>query len=134
MRASATSLGGRTSGTRSAGRSRTIPSVSCSDLSRLSFIDAGGIHVVLELAHRSKTRHLHLVICPGSPAVQHAFEVCQLTEALPFITAPSPLQEPRDPVWATNGDARSGGALPPHPQRGPSPTPTRRPAPPALRF
>lgn len=80
------------------------------DLSRLSFIDAGGIHVVLELAHRSRAQQAHLVICPGPWAVQHVFEVCQLTEILPFVITPLQLEEPRDLVLATNGDAGSGGA------------------------
>jgi anti-anti-sigma factor len=100
------------------------------DLGALSFIDVIGIHLVLELAGRSRAQHVRLVICPGSSSVQHVFDLCQVTEALPFVTTPLKLEEPRDPVSPATGDAGSGGALSSHPQRRRSPIPTpRRPAP-----
>jgi anti-sigma B factor antagonist len=57
------------------------------DLSRLSFIDSSGIHLVVELAQRSKPRRIHLVIFPGPRAVQRPFELCGLGQRLPFIGA-----------------------------------------------
>lgn len=56
------------------------------DLSRLSFIDSSGIHLVVELAQRSKRQQIHLVIFPGPRAVQRPFEVCGLDRRLPFIS------------------------------------------------
>jgi anti-anti-sigma factor len=57
------------------------------DLSRLSFIDSSGIHLVVELAQRSEPRQVHLVIFPGPRAVQRPFELCGLGQRLPFIGA-----------------------------------------------
>jgi stage II sporulation protein AA (anti-sigma F factor antagonist) len=57
------------------------------DLSRLSFIDSSGLHVTMELQKRSTRQNIHLVIVPGPRAVQRLFEVCQLTETLPFLRA-----------------------------------------------
>jgi anti-anti-sigma factor len=100
------------------------------DLGALSFIDAAGVRLVLELAARSRAQHARLVICPGPRAVQDVFDLCQVTEALPFVPIPLKLQEPRDPVSPATGDAGSGGALSSRPQRRRSPIPTvRRPAP-----
>jgi hypothetical protein len=85
---------------------------------------------VLELAGRSRAQQVRLVICPGPRAVQHVFDLCQVTEALPFVPTPLKLEEPRDPVSPATGDAGSGGALSSRPQRRRSPIPTfRRPAP-----
>jgi anti-anti-sigma factor len=98
------------------------------DLGRLSFIDVIGVRLVLELTSRSRAQHVHLVICPGARTVQQVFDLCQVTEALPFIPSPVP-REPRDPVSLATGDAGSGGALSSRPQRRRSPVPTfRRPA------
>jgi anti-anti-sigma factor len=58
------------------------------DLSRVSFIDSSGIHVVIELAKRSARQNAYLVIIPGAPQVQRVFEICHLTEVLPFIDQP----------------------------------------------
>jgi anti-sigma B factor antagonist len=55
------------------------------DLSHLSFIDSTGIRVVLEVAKRSSQQNVHLVIVPGSAAVQRTFEVLQMTSVLPFL-------------------------------------------------
>jgi anti-anti-sigma factor len=55
------------------------------DLSRLSFIDSTGVHGILELHKRSKDQHAHLVIVPGSRAVQRIFALTGLTEVLPFL-------------------------------------------------
>ncbi len=55
------------------------------DLSRVSFIDSSGIHAVVELAQCSTAQHVRLVIIPGPKAVQRMFELCRLTEVLPFV-------------------------------------------------
>lgn len=57
------------------------------DLSRLSFIDSSGLHVTIELQRRAIRQNIRLVIIPGPRAVQRLFEICQLTETLPFANA-----------------------------------------------
>lgn len=57
------------------------------DLSRLSFIDSSGLHVTIELQKRAIQQNIRLVVIPGPRAVQHLFEICQLIETLPFVTA-----------------------------------------------
>ncbi len=54
------------------------------DLGRLSFIDSTGIQVVVEAARRASRQDTRLVIIPGPRAVHRVFEICQLTEMLPF--------------------------------------------------
>jgi anti-anti-sigma factor len=56
------------------------------DLSRVSFIDSSGIHVVVTAAKRCGEGNVHIVIIPGPPQVQRVFEICQLTTMLPFAT------------------------------------------------
>jgi anti-anti-sigma factor len=55
------------------------------DLSRLSFIDSTGLHVVVELHKRCAHQSVRLAIVRGPRAVQRIFEICKLTELLPFI-------------------------------------------------
>lgn len=54
------------------------------DLSRLSFIDSSGVHIVINAHNRCAEQATHLVIIPGHRAVQRVFEVCGLIERLPF--------------------------------------------------
>jgi anti-anti-sigma factor len=61
------------------------PSCVVLDLSRVSSIDASGVRVVVELARRSELEHVHFVIIPGPPAVQHAFAHCRVADELPFV-------------------------------------------------
>ena len=58
------------------------------DLSRLSFMDSSGIHVVAEAAHHSAEQGTHLMIVPGPPSVHRIFKALSLTEQLPFVPAP----------------------------------------------
>jgi stage II sporulation protein AA (anti-sigma F factor antagonist) len=58
------------------------------DLSRLTFIDSGGLHAAVELHERAARQNVQLEIIPGPPAVQRPFEICRLTDVLPF-TAPA---------------------------------------------
>lgn len=55
------------------------------DLSRLSFIDSTGLHATIELHQRCAQHAIRLVIIPGPRTVQRPFEICQLTEILPFL-------------------------------------------------
>lgn len=57
------------------------------ELSRLSFIDSSGLHTIIELQKRCAQRNIRLVIIPGPRAVQRPFEICGLTEILPFLPA-----------------------------------------------
>jgi anti-anti-sigma factor len=57
------------------------------DLSRLSFIDSSGVHAVISLARRTERLHVRLRIRSGPKAVQRIFEVCHLTDRLPFTTS-----------------------------------------------
>jgi anti-sigma B factor antagonist len=63
---------------------RRQPACVVLDLSRLSFIDSSGIAVVVELFKRTERLKIELVIVPGPRAVQRIFDICQLTEVLPF--------------------------------------------------
>jgi anti-sigma B factor antagonist len=54
------------------------------DLSRVTFIDSSGIHVIIDLVKRAARLKIGLVIVPGTPAVQRIFDICQLTARLPF--------------------------------------------------
>jgi anti-anti-sigma factor len=56
------------------------------DLSRLSFIDSSGVHPTVDLARRSARLNIRLVIVHGPRPVQRIFEICHLTEVLPFTT------------------------------------------------
>jgi anti-sigma B factor antagonist len=56
------------------------------DLSRLTFMDSSGVHAAIQLSERSRTENFRLAIVPGPRAVQRLFDICQLTESLPFTT------------------------------------------------
>lgn len=76
------------------------------DLSRLSFIDSCGVHVLINTHRRCAEQGAHLVIIPGPRAVQRVFEICGLIETLfadhPPGSSPTKLRH--------NGDATSGGS------------------------
>lgn len=57
------------------------------DLSHLTLIDATGLHGVLALSQRTQRLDIALAIVPGCPAVRRTFEMCRLTQRLPFITS-----------------------------------------------
>lgn len=58
------------------------------DLSRLTFIDSSGVHLLLEAAEQAAQRATSLMIVPGPPWVHRIFAICNLTDRLPFITGP----------------------------------------------
>jgi anti-sigma B factor antagonist len=57
------------------------------DLRRLTFMDATGVHGVLELARHAARLKIDLVVIPGPRAVRRVFELCQLSEFLTFVDA-----------------------------------------------
>jgi anti-anti-sigma factor len=57
------------------------------DLSRLAFIDSSGVHAVISLTRRTERLNVRFVIVPGPEAVQRIFEICHLTDRLPFTNA-----------------------------------------------
>jgi anti-sigma B factor antagonist len=56
------------------------------DLSRLTFIDSSGVEAAVEMHQRAREHDAQLAIVPGPPAVQRPFEICRLTDALPFTS------------------------------------------------
>jgi anti-anti-sigma factor len=54
------------------------------DLSRLSYIDSCGVHVLINARNRCAEQGVRLVIVPGPRAVQRVFEICGLIEILRF--------------------------------------------------
>jgi anti-anti-sigma regulatory factor len=44
------------------------------------------VHVVIELVQRAAQLKIEPVIVPGPPTVQRIFDICQLTQRLPFIS------------------------------------------------
>jgi anti-anti-sigma factor len=56
------------------------------DLGCLSFIDSSGVQVIVDLVKRVARLRIELVIVPGTPAVQRIFDICELTERLPFTS------------------------------------------------
>lgn len=54
------------------------------DLSRLSFIDSSGVHVLIETTQQCAAQDTDLRIVPGPPSVNRIFEICDLTHRLPF--------------------------------------------------
>jgi anti-anti-sigma factor len=57
------------------------------DLSRLDFIDSSGVHAVISLTRRTKRLNVEFLIIGGPEAVQRIFEICHLTNRLPFTDA-----------------------------------------------
>ena len=75
------------------------------DLSQLSFIDSSGVHVLINAHKRCAAQATHLVIIPGSRAVQRVFEICNLIESLPFAD-PHPQPSPAKLRDKLAGDGR----------------------------
>lgn len=57
------------------------------DLNRLTFMDATGVHGVLDLASRAARLKIDVVVIPGPEAVQRLFEICQLRDSIAAMTA-----------------------------------------------
>lgn len=54
------------------------------DLAQTTFVDSTGIRLVLESQGHATRVAVRFVVLPGPPAVQRVFEICGLTELLPF--------------------------------------------------
>lgn len=85
------------------------------DLSRLSFIDSSGIHAVLGLHKRTARQNIRLVIIPGPPAAQRPFDICGLSNLLPFVQNVSANDRTARPSNARPDVAGSGASLSPPP-------------------
>jgi len=57
------------------------------DLSRLAFMDSIGVQAAIQLWARSQAENFQLAIVPGPRAVQRVFDICHVTEALPFVAS-----------------------------------------------
>jgi anti-anti-sigma factor len=66
------------------------------DLGRLTFIDSTGMRLLLQAEHRSSRGTNRLVLTRGTEAVQRIFEICDLTNRLPFIDELAPPDAARD--------------------------------------
>lgn len=93
------------------------------DLSRVSFIDSSGLHVLVELHKRAESENVRLAIVPGPRPVQRLFEVSGLLDVLPFVGAGDRDWSHETPQGAPC-NAGSGGSLPRHGGAGrPQPAP-----------
>jgi anti-sigma B factor antagonist len=54
------------------------------DLSRLTFMDSTGLFMVLFAKELADTHGYDFSLVPGSPTIQHVFELTGLLDALPF--------------------------------------------------
>jgi anti-sigma B factor antagonist len=63
------------------------------DLSRLSFIGSCGVEAMISLVRRTERLNIQLLIVPGPKAVQRIFEICHLTDRLPFTKSPGQNQQ-----------------------------------------
>ncbi len=63
------------------------------DLARVTFMDSTGIHVALEAGRRAQAQQVRLVIIPGPTQVQRLFDLCGLTNVLPFAPDGEPPED-----------------------------------------
>lgn len=55
------------------------------DLTRVSFIDASAVHELLDVHERCAAKGTRLQIVPARPSVQRVFDLCRVSETLPFV-------------------------------------------------
>ncbi|MGH2853279.1 MAG: STAS domain-containing protein [Solirubrobacteraceae bacterium] len=67
---------------------REDPALLVVDLEGLQFIDSTGLRLLLQADARARERGYELVLRPGEPAVQRAFEVTGALTVLRFEDAP----------------------------------------------
>jgi anti-sigma B factor antagonist len=60
------------------------------DLQRVTFIDSSGVHALIETSRLARQSGLEFSIIPGNRAIQRVFEVCGLTNHLPFVADGEP--------------------------------------------
>lgn len=58
------------------------------DLSNVTFIDSGGLHVILEVCKRCADEGPALTVWPGPPSVQRVFQLTSLLDYVPFEPQP----------------------------------------------
>jgi anti-anti-sigma factor len=99
------------------------------DLSKLAYIDATGVAVIVFRCRLCQRRGYDFALIPGPPFVQHAFELAGVAERLPFLeehTGPSPA------AAAGATDAKAGEpdpAWPPAPSLAQTQAPVQGPGP-----
>jgi anti-anti-sigma factor len=67
---------------------REAPTRMVVDLERLQFIDSTGLRLLLQADARARERGCEMVLRPGEPAVQRAFEVTGALTVLRFEDVP----------------------------------------------
>jgi anti-sigma B factor antagonist len=55
------------------------------DLRGVTFIDSSGVHALIETSRLARQSGVEFSIIPGSRPIQRVFEVCGLTNHLPFV-------------------------------------------------
>jgi anti-anti-sigma factor len=85
----------------------TLPERLVVDLSRLSFIGSCGVQTMISLVRRTERLNIQLLIVPGPRAVHRIFEICHLTDRLPFTKPREIGQEPRGAEDTLRGSAGS---------------------------
>jgi len=58
------------------------------DLSRVSFVDSAGVHLLVDADRRARRDGFELSLVPPAPPADLAIELCGLYETLPFTSAP----------------------------------------------
>ena len=58
------------------------------DLGETRFIDSAVVNLVLQATARAQEFAVRLVVLPGPPDVQRAFELCGVTGEIPFVGGP----------------------------------------------
>jgi anti-anti-sigma factor len=101
------------------------------DLSRLSFIDSGGVHVIAKLWQCSAAEHFRFVVIPGAHQVRRVFALCGLTGALSPVRGIRAL--PESGLAQPSRAAGSGGSLSPPAAPAPAASLLGRPARPRSR-
>jgi len=93
------------------------------DLSRVTFIDVSGLHLVLAAAEYCRARGAPaLRLVPGPPQVHEVFEITRLAHRLPFVASPS---EPVSICTVQDHEAHAGRSAVSH-SDGVQPSQSRR--------
>jgi len=58
------------------------------DLRETTFLDSTGLHFAVDVDAWAKMRGIEFAIVGGPPAIQRSFDLCGLTERLPFVEVP----------------------------------------------
>jgi anti-anti-sigma factor len=69
------------------------------DLAEVTFLDASGLHLILELAASARGDGWEFAVIEGAPDVQRVFEIAGVRDAVPFVDATAANQPHRDQPW-----------------------------------